>query len=169
MSRSIHCVVTLGSLLWLLCPRRVLDMLQRTNQVCGRRYRSLRGSSDALSYLARRRIDDTAAVTKFRLGYANRTLAYRLPQGNRKAGAELRGRLQRLGVIRSSGHEHFTGSLVVPVVTPAGQVAECYGRKIRDDLRPGTPLHLYLPGPHRGVWNEEACSSGEVNVTESLI
>ena len=20
-------------------------------------------------------------------------------------------------------------------------------------LRPGTPYHLYLPGPHRGVWN----------------
>ena len=31
-----------------------------------------------------------------------------------------------------------------------------YGRKIRDDLRAGTPAHLYLPGPHAGVWNLEA-------------
>ncbi|MGQ2936747.1 MAG: CHC2 zinc finger domain-containing protein, partial [Sphingopyxis sp.] len=30
---------------------------------------------------------------------------------------------------------------------PEGQA---YGRKVRRDLRPGTPLHLYLPGPHRG-------------------
>jgi hypothetical protein len=32
-------------------------------------------------------------------------------------------------------------------------VAEVYGRKIRHDLRPGTSAHLYLPGPHLGVWN----------------
>ena len=31
-----------------------------------------------------------------------------------------------------------------------------YGRKITPNLREGTPLHLYLPGPHRGVWNEQA-------------
>ncbi|MGH6999261.1 MAG: toprim domain-containing protein, partial [Phenylobacterium sp.] len=45
-----------------------------------------------------------------------------------------------------------------------------YGRKIRDDLRAGTPLHLYLPGPHAGVWNVEAfAASDEVIVCESLI
>ena len=52
-----------------------------------------------------------------------------------------------------SGHEHFNGSLVVPVLDEQGQVTEVYGRKIRDDLRPGTPKHLYLPGPHVGVFN----------------
>jgi len=33
-----------------------------------------------------------------------------------KDGAELRGRLQALGILRPSGHEHFAGSLVVPVL-----------------------------------------------------
>jgi hypothetical protein len=45
-----------------------------------------------------------------------------------------------------------------------------YGRKIMPGLREGTPLHLYLPGPHRGVWNEEALlASKEIILCESLI
>jgi hypothetical protein len=126
-------------------------------------------SGEVLGYLARRRIDNGEAIEAFRLGYANRTLGYRLPHSSSVAGGELRGRLQRLGVIRVSGHEHFRGSLVVPVIN-AGVVSEIYGRKIRDDLRPGTPTHLYLPGPHKGVWNLDAfTASDEVVVTESLI
>ena len=40
----------------------------------------------------------------------------------------------------------------------------------RRDLREGTPLHLYLPGPHRGVWNEEALvASKEIILCESII
>ena len=45
-----------------------------------------------------------------------------------------------------------------------------YGRKITAELRKGTPLHLYLPGPHRGVWNWEALrESKEIILCESLI
>ena len=58
-----------------------------------------------------------------------------------------------MGLFRESGHEHFCGSLVIPVLDEAAQVAGMYGRKITEGLRAGTPLHLYLPGPHRGVWN----------------
>jgi len=82
----------------------------------------------------------------------------------------MRGRLQRLGILRESGHEHFTGSVVIPVIDLEGNVAEIYGRKITDGLRPGTPLHMYLPGPHRGVWNEEALiASKDIILCESLI
>ena len=55
-------------------------------------------------------------VDTFDLGFANRTLGYRLPAKNRRAGADIRGRLQRLGVLRESGHEHLSGSLVVPIL-----------------------------------------------------
>jgi hypothetical protein len=117
-----------------------------------------------------RRIDHAEALEHFKLGYANRTLGYRLPEKNRKDGAEMRGALQRLGILRPSGHEHFNGSVVVPVFDETGRVTEMYGRKIRDDLRAGTPAHLYLPGPHAGVWNLEAViASDEVIVCESLI
>lgn len=130
---------------------------------------TLAESPEALAYLGRRRIDDPDAIAMFRLGYANRTLGYRLPASNRRDGADLRGRLQQLGVIRTSGHEHFNGSLVIPVIN-AGEVLEVYGRKLLDNLRPGTPAHLYLPGPHRGVWNLDAfAASDEIIVCESLI
>jgi hypothetical protein len=50
-------------------------------------------------------------------------------------------------------------------------VVQVYGRKIGERLRAGTPLELYLPGPHRGVWNPGglAASRGEVILAGSLI
>jgi hypothetical protein len=78
--------------------------------------------------------------------------------------------LQRLGILRESGHEHFNGSLIIPVLDLEGNVLGMYGRKITPGLREGTPLHMYLPGPHRGVWNEEALqASKEIILCESLI
>ena len=133
-------------------------------------HETLQQSPEALGYLARRGLDHPEMLGRFRLGFANRTLGYRLPEKNRKAGAEIRGRLQRLGVLRRSGHEHFNGSVVVPVIDGEGRVREIYGRKITAGLRAGTPLHLYLPGPHRGVWNEEALEvSKEIILCESLL
>ena len=82
------------------------------------------------------------------LGFANRTLGLRLPANNRDAGAKLRGRLQHLGVLRESGHEHLSGSLVVPIHNEAGAVVGMYGRKVTKGLRAGTAEHLYLPGAH---------------------
>ena len=130
---------------------------------------SLAGSSDVLAFLARRRIDHADAVEVFRLGFVDRTLGYRLPSCDSREGAELRGRLQQLGVVRQSGHEHFRGSVVFPVIN-VGEVLEVYGRKVRDDLRAGTPLHLYLPGPHRGCGTSTLfVVSDEIVVCESLI
>jgi DNA primase len=139
-------------------------------QVVDYYHRVLRESPDALAYLAKRKIGHPEAIEAFRLGYADRTLGLRLPDKRRKDGAELRGRLTRLGIFRASGHEHLAGSLVIPVFDEHGNVAEVYGRKSRDDLRPGTSAHLYLPGPHRGVWNIAAlAASDEIILTESLI
>jgi DNA primase len=130
----------------------------------------LKQTPEALAYLARRGLDDAELIERFRLGFADRSLGLRLPEKTRKAGHEIRTRLQRLGLLRESGHEHFNGSIVIPVVSPAGEITEVYGRKIRDDLRPGTPYHLYLPGPHRGVWNESALeATREVILCEALI
>ncbi len=144
--------------------RRVL------RQVVDYYHETLKESPEALKYLQSRGLDHPEMVSHFRLGFSNRTLGYRLPERNRKDGAEIRGRLQRLGIIRESGHEHFTGSVVIPVIDLAGNVTEIYGRKITEGLRPGTPLHTYLPGPHKGVWNEEALVvSKEIILCESLI
>lgn len=140
--------------------RRVIDYYHQT----------LKQSPEALTYLKHRGLAHPEVIDTFQLGYANRSLAYRLPQKNRAEGEAIRGQLQRLGILRDTGHEHFNGSLVIPVIDDTGAVTEVYGRKIRDDLRPGTPKHLYLPGPHRGVWNAAALSaSKEIILTEALI
>ena len=127
-------------------------------------------SPEAQRYLEGRGLKSAEMVERFRLGFANRTLGLCLPAKNRADGAAVRGRLEELGIYRKSGHEHFNGSLVIPVITPAGDVAEMYGRKITPRLREGTPLHLYLKGEHRGVWNEEALiASKDIILCEALI
>ena len=45
----------------------------------------------------------------------------------------MRGRLQTLGICRESGHEHFSGSLVIPIIDAGGDVLGMYGRKIDDE------------------------------------
>jgi len=134
-------------------------------------HQTLKQSPEALEYLAKRGLNHSELIDTFKLGYANRTLGYRLPEKNRKAGKELRGQLQEIGLLRSSGHEHFNGSLVVPIMDANQQITEMYGRKILGKrLRKGTPMHLYLPGAHRGVWNQQALqATDEVILCESLI
>ncbi|MGO9443389.1 MAG: CHC2 zinc finger domain-containing protein [Thiobacillaceae bacterium] len=140
------------------------------NQVVDYYHETLKQSPQALAYLESRGLTHPDVIAHFRLGYADRTLGLRLPQKNRLAGADIRARLQTLGIYRESGHEHFNGSLVVPILDGEGHVVEVYGRKLLDNLRTGTPKHLYLPGPHRGVWNIEALqASKEVILCEALI
>jgi DNA primase len=139
-------------------------------QVVGYYHRTLKESAEALEYLKRRGIDDREAIERFQLGYANRTLGLRLPNAQRKAGREIRGRLTRLGIFRKSGHEHLAGSLTIPVFDVEGRVGELYGRKIQTALRKGTPKHLYISGQHRGIFNLDAFkASKEIVVCESLI
>jgi DNA primase len=147
------------------------------NQVIDFYHETLKGSPEALAYLEKRGLGSMELIERFRLGYANRTLAYRLAPKQYKAGAVLRSALQRIGILRESGHEHLNGSIVVPLfhldTAAAGaphHVVGAYGRKLLDNLRPGTPKHLYLPGPHRGVLNGDGLAGqAEVIVCEALI
>jgi DNA primase catalytic core len=135
-------------------------------------HRTLQDSPEAQRYLAKRGLQSSEIIDRFKLGYANRTLCLHLPASNRAAGEAQRTRLKELGILRNQkpGHEHFNGSLVVPVFNLAGEVVEMYGRKITPNLRAGTPDHLYLPGEHRGVWNEEALiASKDIILCEALI
>ena len=146
------------------------DDQAQLNRVIDYYHETLKNSPEALVYLDKRGLNDPALIERFKLGFANRTLAYRLPEKDRKAGASVRGQLQRVGIIRSSGHEHFNGSIVVPVFDEMGNVLEIYGRKVTRNLRKGTPQHLYLPGPHQGVFNLEALKNAkEIILCESLI
>ncbi len=123
--------------------------------VVGFYHRTLLEAADAKEFLARRRIDSAEVVGRFRVGFANRTLGYRLPNNQRAEGRQIRSRLQDLGVLAGSGHEAFRGSLVVPIVDEAGAVVQLYGRKVGSGLRKGTALHTWLASPSRPLFNVE--------------
>ncbi|WP_244590046.1 CHC2 zinc finger domain-containing protein, partial [Xenorhabdus budapestensis] len=100
------------------------------SRVIGFYHHTLLNAPEAQAYLAKRRLNHPELVAQFKLGFANRTLGYRLPPKKIKAGAEIRARLQAIGVLRENGREHLRGSLVVPVMDAQGQIHELYGRKI---------------------------------------
>ncbi|MDM5182049.1 CHC2 zinc finger domain-containing protein [Massilia sp. DJPM01] len=149
-------------------------------QVTDYYHSALKQSPDALAYLQSRGLVSSEMIDVFKLGYADRTLTYRLPPGQNVAGREIRTRLQALGVYRSSGHEHLNGCIVVPVIgmedgampEQAGQVMQLYGRRIAPNgkIPADQPRHMYLPRPLKGVWNEAALvASREIILCESLI
>jgi DNA primase len=140
------------------------------NQVIDFYHQTLKQNSEGMEYLQQRSLKNPEMIDRFKLGLCNRTLCYRLPARNRQAGKEIREKLIELGALRESGHEHFAGSLVIPIFDETGNVVEIYGRKLRNDLRKGTALHLYLPGPHKGVWNFSCLAAGkEIILCEALI
>jgi DNA primase len=145
------------------------------DQVIDFYHTTLKASPEALDYLERRGLGNPELIEHFRLGFANRTLAYRLAPKQYKAGAEMRTALQRVGILRDSGHEHFNGSIVVPLFGASADgaprvVVGAYARKLLDNLRAGTPKHLYLPGPHRGVFNREGLEGQpEIILCEALL
>jgi DNA primase len=133
-------------------------------------HETLKQSPEARAYLERRGLTHPELIDRFKLGFSNRTLSYRLPLGTRATGARIREKLQALGVIRDTGHEHFAGSVVIPIFASDGTVAQMYGRKITPNLHSGTALHLYLRGPLHGVLNLEGLAGNrEVILCEALI
>jgi len=145
------------------------DDAKLLRQVVDYYHRRLKETPAALEYLKKRGLQSAAAVEHFKLGFADRSLGLRLPPAQRSDGELIRGRLQQLGIFRESGHEHLAGSLVVPIIE-SGEVRGMYGRKVTHNLRPGTPLHLYLPGPHKGVFNEAGLKGQRaVIVCEALL
>jgi len=134
-------------------------------------HRTLKQSPGAQQYLIKRGLQSAEMVEHFKLGFSNRSLNYHMQDKNRAEGLRQRGRLEELGILREkSGHEHFVGSLVIPILNLNGEVVQMYGRKIGERLRPGTEYHLYLPGPRCGVWNEQALiASKEIILCEALI
>jgi hypothetical protein len=102
--------------------------------------------------LKSRKLDAPAMLEVFQVGYCNGTLPGVLP----KAGEIIDG-LKTLGVLNPKGQELFRGCVTVPIFDTPGNVAGIYGRRITD----GEPHHLYLPGPHRGVWNGTAAKTSQ--------
>jgi len=160
--------VKAGSVRRLECPfdPEALDS-ELLAQVAEYYHERLLKTPAALAYLEKRGLKHDGMIARFKLGFSDRTLGLRLPNKNRADGKAIRERLQSIGILRDTGHELMTGSLVVPIIDASGNVTEMYGRKITLNLRKGTALHLYLPGPHRGIWNPAALERPDVILCEA--
>lgn len=139
-------------------------------QVIDYYHETLKKSPEGLSYLEKRGLKNSEMIDHFKIGYSNRTLGLRLPESNRIEGAAIRRKLAELGLYRGTGREHFCGSITFPIFDESGTVTEIYGRKTCHNLTPGLAYHLYLPGPHKGVFNVEALKvSKEIILCEAII
>ena len=73
-----------------------------------------------------------------------------MPEKTRKAGAEIRTRLAKIGLYRESGHEHFNGSLVIPILDETGpRQRRSTAARSRDDLRPARRCICICPARTR--------------------
>ena len=142
----------------LATPQEAADDAALLGKVAEFYHRSFLNEPAAMKYLQARACLHPEAVTYFKLGYANRTLGYRVPPVETAAGRELKAQLQRLGVLRAStGHEHLNGCVVFPIEDQTGRPVQLYGRRIAEAAN---PRHLYLAGPQRGVWNHAGLLPG---------
>lgn len=106
-----------------------------------------------LDYLKGRKLDEPTLLEVFQVGYSNGTLPGILPKEG-----ELRDGLKALGVLNARGQEHFFGCVTVPIHDGQGNVCGIYGRRV-ESAAGDLPRHLYLPGPHRGVFNARAAKT----------
>ncbi len=83
------------------------------NQIIDFYHEALLQRPEALAYLQKRGLGNPELIKHFKLGFANRTLAYRLPDKQYKAGKQLRGQLQEIGILRSSGQDQSSLTLLI--------------------------------------------------------
>ena len=138
-------------------------------QIVGFYHETLKQSPEALAYLEKRGLKNSEMIDRFQLGYSNRTLCYRLPERGWATSAAM----------PSSRTSEFCGKAATSILPVRSSFrssmskarwAGMYGRKIVDDQADVLMYHMYLPGPHKGVWNSEALSaSKDVILCEALI
>ena len=141
----------------------LLETLCRAYQAC------LAETPEARTFFTERHLTRDGLLERFEVGYADRRLARSLPGLQTQAGQAIRQRLQRLGLYRRSGHNHYNGCLVFPIRAADGSIAELYGRKRGKHLTAGTELHLYrcLPEP-RGDEPADDLPLGDPPVAQAL-
>lgn len=115
----------------------------RVNQVFHYYHDSLLVHDRVVAFLDQYGINEGELLSKFGVGFVDRTLGKQLPCGKTEEGHYQRGRLQQSGLLLGTGGEFFRGCLVFPVVDKHGDVVEAYGQRITRWLRPGTEYYLY--------------------------
>ena len=117
-------------------------------QVFDHYHQALKMHPKVVDMLVSRKIDPKY-IDHFRVGFSDRTLGFELQSPKSLLGSQNRGHLQRLGLLKGSGHEFFRGALVIPYCNSAGQVVGAYGRR---------PLHQRRTPAYHLYWNAQQVS-----------
>ncbi len=120
-------------------------------------HRSFLESRSAQEYTSSRGIDPQLS-RQYRAGYADGSLLERVS----KESADWK-LLTEIGIITEAGNELLRGCIVFPLTAFNQFPVNLYGRSTTKDL------HLYLPGPRRGLFNwNQAKNYEEIILTESI-
>ena len=80
------------------------------------------------------------------IGYCDRTMGRNIPRAKTVEGAAIRGSLQRVGLVRATGHELFRGCVVFPTYHDNGTVISAVGYRI-GRIRSGDKAVVYWRRP----------------------
>ena len=118
-----------------------------------------------VEYMAQRGIKDGDLLKRHKVGFVNGRLRRMLPDDSDHETVRA---LREAGILNEKGTERFFNCVVFPIYDGNGAVVGLYGRNTRRGA--AGVSHLYLPGPHRGVWNAAAIKAhGDIVLTESII
>ncbi|WP_348731333.1 hypothetical protein [Rheinheimera texasensis] len=114
--------------------------IQQTFEYYFQRY----GEREDMQYFVQHsaRIPDALRDHKF-IGVCDRTLGTKIPKTKTLAGGAMRGMLQTVGLIHSTGSERFRGCVVFPSVDDLGNVISAVGYRFCHRLR-----HWHSPVIH---------------------
>ncbi len=133
-------------------------------------HQRLKETPKALAYLAeQRQLTAPEMVEAFQIGFVDHSFLDTLPAKTKPEGLAIREQLARLGLVNARGLEPFGGFIIFPLFDERGDVAGLYGRRVNPKHTADAPVHRYLPGPHRAVFNAEAFASPELILCEAVI
>ncbi|EMF82559.1 putative DNA primase [Leptospira weilii serovar Topaz str. LT2116] len=131
---------------------------------------SLRQNTSALSYLQTRKVGSEESISKFQIGYSDGSLGKILPSRGSNVGRRAREVFKEFGIFGVGGNEYFKARIVFPIFTREKELCGMYGRRVVASREVAIPNHLYLPGKHLGIWNEEdAFEKKELVLCESIL
>lgn len=119
-------------------------------------HQTLKASARARSFLADRNILDEKLIQRFQLGFSDRTLGWQFDKLPSWQSASSRGALQRVGILKPSGHEFFRGALVFPFFDEQGHIVGAYGRRITQKLKAYSVYHVHWVSDGMSFFNIDA-------------
>lgn len=149
-------------------PETALPLTQPLlEKVINHYHETLINDKRGLEYLTHRGLADADAIKTFKIGFANGNLNRLIPRYNNH---ETNRALKEAGILNEKLTERYYNSITIPIYDQNNAIVGLYGRKIYNPANPSIPVHLYMPGQHKGVFNWQAVKAHkEIILTECII